>query len=174
MSTASVYAEDILDDEWPPQLMTEEQLFIANGIYRAADQRLRWVIAGAGGLRVGAVKIPSGKRVWYSGEPLPADGHECEGFAPKFSFWYSPHLRTLASLRRRGLVIEDPEQPRRDVLMLDDRAKNYVGELLMCCVRFEQQRRARLFGYRPPSTSPLSQPTLPLEQNAPTLSSRGP
>jgi hypothetical protein len=148
MSTAR-YVADISDQQWPPELMTNEQFFIAKGIFCASDQRLRRVVAGPEGLRAGPRRLRAGKSVWYTTAPLPLDGREVtEGIYPKFSFWYSGYLLALANLRRRRLIIEDPACPAGDVLMLANQAKEYVAEVLMCCVRSEARQRARFFGPR--------------------------
>jgi hypothetical protein len=175
MSSESVYIEDITDEEWPRQLMPEEQFYIAKLIFRAPDQRLWRFITGPGGFKVYGTRIPAGRRVWYRGGPLPADfvDHGMDGFDPKFCLWHPEQLRPLASLRRKHMIIEDPAHPAGDVLMLTDRAKDYVGEWLMCCVRVEQQERARFFNLRkswvsPHQTEPVS------EDNPPPPSGRGP
>lgn len=149
MPAPDLYSEDIADEEWPAQLLTEHQFVIAKAIFRATDQRLRRIIAGPEGLRLGGLRIRAGQRVWYIGAPLPPVCRGLEGFHPNFSLWHLGQFRSLASMQRKGMVVEDPEHPLGNVLMLADHVKNYVGEWLMCCLRLEQQRRAQLPGFFP-------------------------
>ena len=120
---------------------TEGMVFIAKVISISTGERLRRIVVGPDGVTVYRRRLRLGSELWYTGDALPdqsgrqhfdrslryrTDG----GGAPRNFIVQSSHKYALKSLRRQGLIVEDPAHPGGDVLMLSEALRNELTRWL--------------------------------------------